>query len=161
MRAKFSLLRVLLGTASKSAARIQIMLANSNPLTLRSCRSAAVFGSTSTLLRIPSHASQAVCCRIVAAAQAGVKIPVKKHGAVSVQGISRKRNEDRFDLQACTIWARKPSVTVRPAGVTWISCHEQFCAPFLCRSTTRPIEDNPLHTLEFSTDMVSAVNVSF
>lgn len=39
---------------------------------------------------------------VVAATQTGVKAFVKQHGTVSVQGTSRKRNEDRCDLQAWT-----------------------------------------------------------
>lgn len=84
--------------------RVTVMLVSSDPSMLQACRVDRLFGNSITQrsscrVRTLRRLRSAPGCVIVAATQTGVKSLVKDHGAISVQGTSRKRNEDRFDLQ--------------------------------------------------------------
>ena len=106
------------------------MHVGSHPLITRACRSSKVFGGTlngSAALSAAGRSGRvatAVRCQPVAAAQASTRLPVKKHGAVSVQGTSRKRNEDRFDLQACTrtLAAVLERISTYSTSTIWFDC---------------------------------------
>lgn len=84
-------------------ANVHVMLVVAGPSMLQACRVDRAFskgiGSTAIPCRVlrPTSSPRYV---VVAATQTGLKSLVKNHGAVSVQGTSRKRNEDRYDLQA-------------------------------------------------------------
>ena len=64
------------------------------PPVLTSCTPCQIFGPST---RLPHCRSRT--CSIVSAASTKLKV-LQTHGAKSVQGTSRKRNEDRFDVQA-------------------------------------------------------------
>lgn len=93
------------------------MLVRQKPLVLPACKSTKLFGNTSAISRTPRHAKLSFRGAIVAAVK--TKVPLKKYGGVSVQGTSRKRNEDRFDLQACgplvlaSVDVRRPGAMMR------------------------------------------------
>ena len=79
------------------------MLVGCGPSMLQACRADRLFGDSishrSCRVRTLQSVRSSSGCVVLAATQTGVKALVKDHGAVSVQGTSRKRNEDRFDLQ--------------------------------------------------------------
>ncbi|KAL3161417.1 hypothetical protein ABBQ32_010307 [Trebouxia sp. C0010 RCD-2024] len=79
------------------------MLVGCGPSMLQACRADRLFGDSvshrSFRVRALQRSRSFPGRVVVAATQTGVKSLVKDHGAVSVQGTSRKRNEDRFDLQ--------------------------------------------------------------
>lgn len=112
-----------------------MQLLGSGPSMLQACRSNKVFGNSNSNTAIPCRVltpcrpESLSRCVVIAAAQTGVKSLVKKHGSVSVQGTSRKRNEDRVDLQACA---------GKLTGVVHALTHlDSFTQQFVCRLMMR------------------------